>query len=63
MYVGLALLTIACGLFLGTWWPIGLLVPALAVVQQFVILPEERYLRRRCGGDYDAYTHRVRRWL
>ena len=63
MYVSLALLTIACGLFLATWWPIVLLVPALAIVQQFVILPEERYLRRRFGADYDAYTQRVRRWL
>ncbi len=63
MYVSLALLTIACGLFLATWWPIVLLVPALAIVQQFVILPEERYLRRRFGTDYEAYTRRVRRWL
>ena len=63
MYVSLALLMVACGLFLATWWPIVLLVPALAIVQQFVILPEERYLRRRFGADYDAYTQRVRRWL
>jgi protein-S-isoprenylcysteine O-methyltransferase Ste14 len=63
MYVSLALLTIACGLFLTTWWPIALLLPALAIVQQFIIAPEERYLRRRFGADYDAYTHRVRRWL
>jgi protein-S-isoprenylcysteine O-methyltransferase Ste14 len=63
MYVSLAVLTIACGLFLGTWWPIVMLVPALAIVQQFVILPEERYLRRRFGTEYEAYTHRVRRWL
>ena len=63
MYVSLAFLTIAGGLFLSTWWPIVLLVPALAIVQQFVILPEERYLRRRFGSEYDAYTRRVRRWL
>jgi protein-S-isoprenylcysteine O-methyltransferase Ste14 len=63
MYVSLALLTIACGLFLATWWPLVLLVPTLAIVQQFVILPEERYLRRRFGTDYEAYTRRVRRWL
>jgi protein-S-isoprenylcysteine O-methyltransferase Ste14 len=63
MYVSLALLAIACGLFLETWWPIVLVVPALAIVQQFVILPEERYLRRRFGTEYEAYTHRVRRWL
>ena len=63
MYVSLALLAIACGLLLATWWPIVLLVPALAIVQQFVILPEERYLRRRFGAGYEAYTRRVRRWL
>jgi protein-S-isoprenylcysteine O-methyltransferase Ste14 len=63
MYVSLALLTIACALFLATWWPIALLVPTLAIVQQFVILPEERYLRRRFGTEYEAYSRRVRRWL
>ena len=63
MYVSLAFLTIACGLFLATWWPLILLVPTLAVVQQFVIRPEERYLRRRFGADYEAYARRVRRWL
>jgi protein-S-isoprenylcysteine O-methyltransferase Ste14 len=63
MYVSLALLTIACGLFFSTWWPIVLLVPTLVIVRQFVILPEERYLRRRFGAEYDLYARRVRRWL
>jgi protein-S-isoprenylcysteine O-methyltransferase Ste14 len=63
MYVSLALLTIACGLFFATWWPIVLLLPTLALVRQFVILPEERYLRRRFGAEYEDYTRRVRRWL
>jgi protein-S-isoprenylcysteine O-methyltransferase Ste14 len=63
MYVSLAFLTIGCGLLLATWWPLALLVPTLVIVQQFVILPEERYLRRRFGSEYDAYTRRVRRWL
>ena len=63
MYLGLALLTVALGLFLNTWWPIILLVPTLAVVQRFVIAREESYLRRRFGAEYDAYTRRVRRWI
>ncbi len=29
----------------------------------FVILPEERYLARRFGAEYDAYRSRVRRWI
>ena len=63
MYVSLALLTIACGLFLATWWPLVLLVPTLAIVQQVVILPEERYLGRRFASEYEAYARRVRRWV
>jgi protein-S-isoprenylcysteine O-methyltransferase Ste14 len=63
MYLSLALLTIAAGLFLSMWWPIALLLPALAIVQKFVILREERYLQNRFGAEYEAYTRRVRRWL
>ena len=63
MYLGLALLTVALGLFLNTWWPIILLVPTLVVVQRFVIAREESYLHRRFGAAYDTYTRQVRRWL
>ena len=63
MYVGLALVTIGLALLLTTWWPIVLLPPTLAAVQFFVIQREERYLRRRFGNEYEAYTRRVRRWL
>jgi protein-S-isoprenylcysteine O-methyltransferase Ste14 len=63
MYVGLAALTVALGLFLDSWWPIAWLIPVLLVVRAFVIAPEERYLERRFGADYVAYTQRVRRWL
>lgn len=63
MYLGLALLTAAFGLLLNTWWPILLLIPTLIIIQRFVILREERYLRRRFGAEYEAYTRGVRRWL
>ena len=63
MYVGLALLTVAFALFLNTWWPMLLLVPTLLAAQRFVIVPEENYLRRRFGVEYDGYARRVRRWL
>jgi protein-S-isoprenylcysteine O-methyltransferase Ste14 len=63
MYVSLALLTVAFGLFFNTYWPIVLLIPVLLLIQQVVILREEGYLRRRFGADYEAYTRRVRRWL
>lgn len=63
MYVGLALLTVAFALFLNTWWIVLLLVSVLLIMQRFVIMPEERYLRRRFGAEYEAYMRRVRRWL
>ena len=63
MYVSLALLTVALALFLNTWWPVLLVVPTLLAVQHLVIVPEEKYLRRRFGAEYDEYARRVRRWL
>ena len=63
MYVGLAALTIALGVFINSWWPIGLLLPVLLAVRWFVIAPEEQYLERRFGADYLAYQKRVHRWL
>ena len=63
MYVGLALLTVAFGLSLNTWWPIILLVPTLFIIRNYVIAREERYLHRRFGAEYGAYTRQVRRWL
>ena len=63
LYLAMALLTIGAGLWLNTWWVLILLIPAVALVDRFVIAREEAYLRRRFGAEYDAYTARVRRWL
>jgi protein-S-isoprenylcysteine O-methyltransferase Ste14 len=63
MYVGMAMLTVALALILGTWWPVILLVPTLMVLQRLVIVREERYLQRRFPGEYERYMRQVRRWL
>jgi protein-S-isoprenylcysteine O-methyltransferase Ste14 len=63
MYVGLASLTVGAGLSMNTWWVILLLVPALILIDRFVIAREEAYLRRRFGAGYDEYMRRVRRWV
>jgi protein-S-isoprenylcysteine O-methyltransferase Ste14 len=63
MYVSMAAITIAAGLLLNSWWVMLLLVLVLLIVRVFVIGPEERYLHRRFGADYVAYTHQVRRWV
>lgn len=63
MYVAAALLTIAFGLWLNTWWPIVLLIPTLVIIRHYVIGREENYMRRRFGAEYDSYAKQVRRWL
>ena len=63
LYLALALLTSALAIVLNTWWPVVLLVPALVIIRLTVIAPEESYLRRRFGAEYEAYMRRVRRWI
>ncbi|GAB3846359.1 methyltransferase family protein [Dactylosporangium cerinum] len=36
---------------------------AVLLVLWGAIRPEERFLRKRFGAQYDDYTRRVRRWL
>jgi protein-S-isoprenylcysteine O-methyltransferase Ste14 len=63
MYVGLLLFLIAGAVYL--WSPWVLLGPAAFVVyiNRFQIGPEERVMRERFGGVYEAYCQRVRRWV
>lgn len=63
MYLGMASLTVALAILLGTAWPVILLVPVLVLVRRLVIDPEEAYLTRRFGADYEQYTRQVRRWI
>lgn len=64
MYVGMACLLLAWGLYLAHW-P-ALLAGPLAYVlylNRFQIAPEERVLLGLFGDEYRAYMARVRRWL
>lgn len=63
MYLGMASLTVALAIFMGTGWPVILLAPVLLLVRRLVIDPEEAYLRRRFGADYERYIRQVRRWI
>ena len=63
MYAGLALVYLGISCFIGNWWNILLFPLLLLIVQNFVILQEEKYLERRFGQDYLDYKAAVRRWL
>lgn len=64
MYVGMACLLTAWGLYLAHW-PALLIGPAAYVLflNRFQIAPEERILLDLFGEEYRAYMGRVRRWL
>ena len=63
MYLSLLMLLIAYALRLGAWmtW-LGPLV-FVAYVTRFQIIPEEKILTVKFGGDFLAYKTRTRRWI
>jgi protein-S-isoprenylcysteine O-methyltransferase Ste14 len=63
IYVAMALILIGLGLAVDSLWVIAMVAPLLLVLRYGVIAREERYLTRKFGETYRAYTARVRRWL
>jgi len=63
MYLGMTLLLLGLGVFLGTLTPL-LLVPVFPVLMEMVFIrPEERMLEKTFGGTYQTYKTNVRRWI
>lgn len=63
LYLGLTLVYLGLGVAAGSLWAIALVVPLLWVINVGVVKREERYLERKFGDAYRAYTARVRRWI
>lgn len=63
MYVGMTTAHVGAALAFNVTWPLLLLPLALYLVVRFVIRPEEEYLARRFGAEYELFRTRVRRWL
>lgn len=63
LYVALMLTYAAFTLLMDSRW-MSALLPVLFLLLHFgVVRREERYLERKFGNGYTAYTSRVRRWL
>ena len=62
MYLGMLCFLLAWVVYLQQWLP--LLGPLCFVlwINRFQIMPEERALAARFGGEYLAYCRKVRRW-
>ena len=63
LYVAMTVIYLGMTLALGSWWPLAMLIPVLAMVHWRIVLREEQYLENRFGDNYRAYKVRVRRWV
>lgn len=61
--LGTLLFLLGLGLLLVNFWMVILLVPTAVFIKAVLIAPEERYLRRSFGKDYEAYCSKVPRWI
>jgi protein-S-isoprenylcysteine O-methyltransferase Ste14 len=62
-YIALVLLFIGIGVALSNLWVLVWLIPAIVIIDRYVIPEEERRLERAFGDQYRAYKSQVRRWL
>lgn len=63
LYVALALTLIAIGVFLDSAWVLASVLVLVFALNHFIIPAEEARLREIFGGQYTAYSDRVRRWI
>lgn len=63
LYVALALTLIALGVFLDSAWVLASVLVLILALNHFIIPIEEARLRKIFGGQYTAYSDRVRRWI
>lgn len=63
LYVGLVVLDVGLALLWPSGWALIAVPVGVALLYWGAIAPEERYLGRKFGADYEDYRRRVRRWL
>lgn len=63
IYLAFVMLSASLGLWLESFAVLLSMVPAIWVIQMYVIAKEEAYLEQRFGADYLSYKNKVRRWL
>ena len=63
MYIGLTLLYAGLVTFLQLPWGLVLLPMVIWLITIWVIVPEEKYLEQKFGGEYLNYKAKVRRWI
>ncbi len=63
MYIGLSIMYAGIAIVWSNPWMLISLAPLLFVLYFGIIIPEEIYLERKFGNEYQAYKKSVRRWI
>lgn len=63
MYIGLTLMYCGLSLIFQSTWGLIFLPFVVWLITTLVILPEEKYLEEKFGGEYQTYKSNVRRWI
>jgi protein-S-isoprenylcysteine O-methyltransferase Ste14 len=63
IYLAFSLFQLGVAIWVGSWWLIGTLALALAIMHWIVVPREERYLESKFGAEYRDYKASVRRWF
>ncbi|MEK7322644.1 MAG: isoprenylcysteine carboxylmethyltransferase family protein [Pseudomonadota bacterium] len=62
LYVGILLAFMGLAIATNMPWWLFLAIPVMLVIQWLLVVPEERYLEKKFGEEYQAYRQAVRRW-
>lgn len=63
MNLGAVLVYFGLGFFLKNIWFLILLLPTVFLCTQYLIKPEEKYLKKKFGEEYVQYCNSVNRWI
>jgi protein-S-isoprenylcysteine O-methyltransferase Ste14 len=63
LYLGGSIFLLGIALLLNTLWAIVMLVLSSIICHYVLIIPEEQYLARKFGNEYEEYIASVNRWL
>ena len=63
MYVGLLLILIGYGFYLGNVLVFAMIPLFIAYMNRYQIIPEEKVMEEKFGEEYQKYKSEVRRWM
>ncbi len=63
IYLSFSFMLTGLAIVLNTFWSLPFVAGMLAILDRGMVKPEEDYLERKFGENYNVYRRKVRRWL